>query len=205
MDGCDDAMHNLLVFVVDLIEHVRDVRWLTDHGNWIRKLEVKCSVSCSPVKKFCWWTLQGSLVGGVVGRYGNVYVLIPLPLVGTNVNLEKGYQLPMSLLYNAYCLCVFDGCVLNANSSLFHCSFQKIGRERYVFVPEYYVRNVRVSSEDQYQAFQDQYALGRLRGIANIYFENKSTAVTFYVKPLKGGSTPTKSIFDRSSGQLLGS
>ena len=56
-------------------------------------------------------------------HYGDVYLLVPLRLVGTNVDLKNGLQFLVSLLYHAYRLCVFDGCVLNADSNLLNRSF----------------------------------------------------------------------------------
>ena len=53
--------------------------------------------------------------------------------------------------------------------------------------------------------FTTDCASGCLNGIANIYLENTSTALGMYVKPLEGGSGPTKSVSNRSPGPLLGS
>ena len=120
------------------------------------KLEVQFTVWCSSVENFCRCTFQGSLVGGVVGHYADVCIMVPLRLVGANVNLKNNLQFLVSSLYRTYCWCMFDGCVFNANSSLFHRSFHYFGFESCAFVCEYGVRNVQVSGEDQSETFYDQ-------------------------------------------------
>ena len=49
---CDDVVNFLLVFFVDLIQYLRNVRWLIGYANQICKFEVKWSVWCPPVKLF---------------------------------------------------------------------------------------------------------------------------------------------------------
>ena len=53
------------------------------------------------------------------------------------------------------------------------------------------------------RTFTTDCASGRMKRSANIYLENTSAAVIMYVKPFEGGSGPTKSIFNISSGPLI--
>ena len=116
-------------FFFDLNKHHRNVRWLIGYWNRIPNLEVECTVRCSPVKSFCWWTLQGIVVVGVVGLHCNIYILVSLRLVGAIVNFNHCLQFLLSSICHANCLRVFDGCVFYANSKLLLRSFYYFGTE----------------------------------------------------------------------------
>ena len=152
MVSCDDIVH-IGFYFFDLIEHHRNIRRLTVYANWIHKLEVECTMWCSTVKSLLWCTFQGSVLRGVLGLYSDDYILVPLRLVGFIVILKNGLQFPMSFLYHANRLCMFDGCVLTANCCLFRRSFHYLGSKICAYVREYGVRNVRPSREGRCQIF----------------------------------------------------
>ena len=100
---------------------------------------------------------------------------------------------------------MFFSCVFDFSAGFLHSSFHYFCCEscslsiRMLFGT--YVCLVKIESRHS----TTDGALGRLKKIANIYPPKTSTAMSMCVKMLDGGSGPTKSISNRSSGPLLGS
>ena len=133
---------------------LRTFFWLVGYRNQIRKFEIKSTVWCFFLENFCRCTLQGSVVYGVVGHYGHVYILVPLQLVGANFILNNSLQLLVTALHQAYCLCVFNCCVFKAKFSLYHRPFHYFGSKSCAFFRQYGNRYVRLSCENMSTAWR---------------------------------------------------
>ena len=119
----------------------------------------------------------------------DVYVLVPLRMLCGIILLKDGFQFLVRSLHQAYGLCVFCGCVFNANagSSLFRRLFHNFGSARCAFVSQYDVWDTLVYGKMDFKPCTTKGESDHPIEIANMYFDETSIEVRICVKRLDNG------------------